>query len=61
MKLFFAILIFIFGFFLTLLGLLFKLESWANATEMLILGLLLGLSGLALTVVTAMKKRSGRP
>ncbi|MBC7778127.1 MAG: hypothetical protein H7246_22025 [Phycisphaerae bacterium] len=57
MKLSFATLIFIIGFFLTLMGLLFKLESWPNASVMLVLGMPLGFVGLVLIVLNAMKTK----
>jgi len=57
MKLKFALLIFIAGFFLTLFGLLFKLESWELATEMLVAGLLAQMVGVVFIVLNAMKSR----
>lgn len=57
MPLKYAILILILGGFITFLGLLFKLESWENATEMLLLGLTLEFAGLVFVVLAAIKKR----
>ncbi len=44
MKRIFTVLLLIFGFVLTLLGLLFKLESWELANEMLITGVAMGVT-----------------
>jgi len=57
MKLKFALLIFISGFFLTIFGLLFKLESWEMASEMLVAGLLAQMLGIIFIVLNAMKSR----
>ncbi len=57
MKLPFGVLLLILGSILILLGALSKLESWAYATEMLLLGSLLQVTGVLLLVYKATSKR----
>ena len=57
MKLKYILVLFILGFLVTVLGALFKLESWPYASELLMIGLpLKALAGLLLIVKLLMNK-----
>jgi hypothetical protein len=54
----YAIILMIVGMMLTLLGALFKLESWANASMLLTAGTVAWLVAMLLLIVYLVKKRS---
>jgi hypothetical protein len=53
----YAVILMIIGMALTVLGALFKLESWAGASEMLLVGTLAWLVAMLMLIVYLLKRR----